>query len=219
MGIFVGASLTLPTTIERYSLGDPALDESSFGMLPGITGGTEINLILGKKLELSIGLQYSLTRFSYSATPLPYTSYSYTENQHQVLLPLSLLFKFPSNDRKMSYYLRAGAAPSYLIHATGDGNRSSEAVQDDIAVESQELLDSRMAFNLDAFLGWGFRVSFDNSFFFGELRLSSRVLQANIESERYQNNDLNWTLYHVDSDFRIYQGTFCVGMCWNLSKK
>ena len=219
LGFNVGASLNLPNNLETYSLGDPATDDGHFGLLPGFLVGAEANLILNRKLEASFGLHYDLTRFSYFATPLPSTSYRYVEAQHQVLLPLSIIYKINPENRKFCYYLRGGVVPDYLIYASGKGSRSYEDSQDDLLVDKTDITESRVKFNLNVLLGGGIRIPLNSAFIFAEARVSSRIFQANEEEDRYGNNDLTWTLYHVDSDFRVHQLSICGGICWDLTKE
>jgi hypothetical protein len=219
VGFNVGATLSLPNTLEGYSVGDPTKDDSHFGPLPGFLVGAEGNLILNRKLEASFGLHYYLTRFSYSAIPLSSISYRYVEAQHQVLMPLSVVYKFNPENMKVCYYLRGGIAPSYLFHASGKGTRTYEDSQDDLTVEQTDVTESRVKFNLDGLLGGGARIPLNKAFIFAEIRLTSRILQANLEEDRYQNSDLTWLLYHVDSDFRVNQLSICGGICWDLTKE
>lgn len=219
LGFNVGVNLNIPNTLEAYSLGDPALDEGSFGLLPGFFVGAEANLILSRKLEASFGLHYDLTRFSYSSTPLPSTSYRYVEAQHQILLPLSIIYKLNPENRIICYYLRAGFVPDYMVYASGKGTRTYGDSQEEMTVEKTDITESRVQFNLNTLLGGGVRIPLNNAFIFAELRLSSRIFQANLEDDRYANNDLTWVLYHVDSDFRVHQLSFCGGICWDLTKE
>lgn len=219
LGFNVGIPLTLPFTLEGYSVGDPARDESHFGLLPGLMAGAEANLILRTKLEASFGLIYDLSRFTYSATPISQTSYRYVEAQHQFLLPLSLMYKFNPENRKVCYYLRGGIIPSYLFHAMGKGSRTAGGSQDDVQVDPSNITASRVNFNVDGMLGWGFRIPLSNAFIFTEVRLTSRLVKANQEDVRFLNNDLNWLLYHVDSDFRVNKLSICAGICWDITKE
>ncbi len=93
IGFNVGATLSIPNTLEGYSVGDPGQDDSHFGILPGFQAGAEVNLNLNRKLEASFSLLYNLTRFSYSSSPLSFTSYRYVEAQNLVELPVSLIYK------------------------------------------------------------------------------------------------------------------------------
>ncbi|RLD49689.1 MAG: hypothetical protein DRI97_17870, partial [Bacteroidetes bacterium] len=219
VGFNVGATLGISNKLEAYSVGDPGQDDGHFGLLPGFQTGAEANLILNRKLEASFGLLYNLNRFSYSASPLSSISYRYVEAQHQVLLPLSVLYKLNPEDRKICYYLRGGLVPSYLFHTSGKGTRSNETSQDDVVVDQTDITASRVKFNLDALLGGGVRIPLDNAFIFGEIRWTTRLMQVNKEDMRYQNNDLTWLLYHVDSDFRVHQLSICGGICWDLTKE
>jgi hypothetical protein len=219
LGFNVGATLSYPTTLEGYSVGDPGTDESYFGLLPGFVAGAESNLILSRKLELSFSLLYNLTRFSYFATPLSFTSYRYVEAQHQVSLPLTIIFKFNPDNRKVCYYMRAGVVPSYLFYASGKGTRTFEASQDDVVVDLVDITASRANYKLDALLGGGIRIPLNKAFIFGEIRCATHIYQAYQEDMRYQNNDLTWLLYHVDNDSRMYQLSICGGICWDLTKE
>ena len=218
LGFNVGIPLTLPLTLEGYSVGDPAQDESHFGMLPGIMLGAEANLILSQKLEASFGLIYDLSRFSYSASPVSQTSYRYVEAQHQALVPITLMYKINPENRKVCYYLRGGIIPSYLFSATGKGTRTSGS-EDELSVDPVKITSSRVKMNLDGILGGGFRIPLSNAFIYTEIRLSTRLIKANQEDMRYQDNDITWLLYHVDSDFRVNKISICGGICWDLTKE
>lgn len=219
LGFIVGSTLSLPQTIEGYSVGDPTKDESHFGLLPGVLVGADVNLILNRKLEASFGLLYSLTRFSYSATPFTFTTYRYVEAQHQLLLPLSMVYKFNPDDRRFCYYLRGGVVPGYLLYTSGRGTRSYEASLDDLVVEQTDITELRRPFNLNIMVGGGLRIPLNNMFVYLETRVTSGILLANREENRYRNNDLSWLLYHVDSDFRVHQLSICAGICWDLTKQ
>jgi len=219
VGFNVGATLSIPNTLEGYSVGDPELDDSHFGLLPGLQLGAEANQILNRKMEVSFALLYNLTRFSYSASPLSFTSYRYVEAQHLLELPISLIYKLNPEDRKICYYLRGGVVPSYLFYASGKGTRTSDDSQDDVVMERTDIGASRAKFNLDILLGGGVRIPLDNAFIFAEMRWASRIMQSNQEADRYQNSDLSWLLYHVDSDFRVHQLSICGGICWDLTKE
>ena len=219
LGFNVGTSLNLPNTLEAYSLGDPGQDEGSFGLLPGFIVGAEANLILNRKLEASFGLLYDLTRFSYSSTPLSSTSYRYVEAQHQILLPLSVIYKINPENLIICYYLRAGLVPDYMVYASGKGTRTYGDSGEEMSVEHTDITESRVKFNLNALLGGGVRIPLNKAFIFAEARFSSRIFQANQEEYRYVDNDLTWVLYHVDSDFRVHQLSICGGICWDLTKE
>lgn len=219
LGFNVGSTLSLSQTFEGYSVGDPTRDESHFGVLPGVLVGANANLILNRRLEASFGLLYNLTRFSYSAAPLTFTTYRYVEAQHQLLLPLSMVYKFNPDDRRICYYLRGGVVPGYLLNASGRGTRSYEASLDDLVVEKTDITESRRPFNVNILVGAGFRIPLNRAFFYLETRVTSGILLANREENRFQNSDLSWLLYHLDSDFRVHQLSICAGMCWDLTKQ
>jgi hypothetical protein len=219
LGFNVGIPLTIPYTLERYRVGDPARDEGHFGMLPGFLAGAEANIILNRKLEASFGLIYDMSRFSYSATPVSLNSYRYVETEHQFLMPLSVLYKFNPENRKVCYYLRGGFIPSYLMYASGKGSRSSGEGQEELIVDPTDISSSRVHFNVDALIGGGLRIPLRNAFIFSEIRLSSRIIQTNREDMRFENNNLSWLLYHVESDFRVHKISICGGICWDLTKE
>ena len=141
------------------------------------------------------------------------------EAQHQILLPLSIIYKLNPENRIICYYLRGGLVPDYMVYASGKGTRNFGDSQEELSVERTDITESRVQFNLNALLSGGVRIPLNNAFIFGELRLSSRFFQANLGDDRYVNNDLTWVLYHVDSDFRVHQLSICGGICWDLTKE
>jgi hypothetical protein len=219
LGFNVGIPLSIPISSEGFSLGNPAQDESSFGLLPGIMAGAEVNLILKRKLESSFGLIYDVSRFTYSSTPISQNSYRYVESQHQLLVPLSLLYKLNPENLKVCYYLRGGFVPSYLFKASGKGTRTVGGGADDLTVDRTDISQSRRNMNLDVLVGGGFRIPLKNAFIFTEIRLTTSLIKSNQEDMRYANNDLTWLLYHVDNNFRVHKLTICGGLCWDLTKE
>jgi len=216
VGFVAGPNLSVGHTIEGYTVGEPTGDESHFGMLPGIMMGGEVNLILNGKLEGSAGLLYNLSRYSYKATPLSFTSYRYTEAEHQLLVPLSILFKLNPEKRSYYFYLKGGIVPGYLLRASGSGTRSYDAPLEDVVVDRTRITESRNRFNLDILVGGGIRIPFKKAFFYLETYITSDILRANRGEVHYQNNDLTWLLYHADSDFRLNQFSISGGLCWDL---
>jgi hypothetical protein len=216
MGLMLGGTGTFPQVIERYSVGDPAIAEGSFGMKPGILAGLHLNLILNRSMEASFALVYNQNRFTYSDTPFPFTSYEYDETQSHLQVPASLLFKLNPESKGACIYLRAGIAGDYLLTASGSGTRTNLQLLGDVVVDKTTITDSRARLNLLGMAGMGIRLPFEKSFMFFEARFTSGIFKCNNPENRYPNDDLLWLLYHVDSDFRIHQLSLLTGISWNL---
>lgn len=216
MGFQLGFLASFPQLLERFSVGDPTLDEGSFGMLPGFQAGMVMNLRLGEVVETGFGLHFNRTSFSYSAAPLSFATYEYTEHQYHIQVPASFLFRLNPRADRVSVYLRAGVAGDYMLSASGSGTRSYEEFLRDVEVEPVPVKDARRSLNLSGLGGIGVRIPFENSFLFIEGRYTYGILQVNREENRYDNQDLTWILYHVDSDFRMQQVSLLLGMAWNL---
>lgn len=216
IGFQLGFIGSFPQMVERYSIGDPSLDDGSFGFLPGFQAGAVMNLSLGEVVEADFGLHFSRTSFSYSATPLSFASYTYEEHQNQLQLPVSFLFRLNPRASRVSVYLRAGIAGSYLISASGSGVRSYEEYLRDVEVDPVDIKNARNSLNLSGLAGLGVRIPLENSFIFIESRFNAGIFLVNKGENRYDSQDLIWTLYHVDSDFRMQQVSLLAGMAWNL---
>ena len=219
LGFHVGGNLSIPQVLERYSFGDPAQDQGHFGIRPGFQLGAEVNYLLNERFEISSGLLYNRSSLKYTATPLSQMSYEYIENGNHLQLPVTVIYKLNPNSTGIIYYARAGLVADYQFSVTGRGTRSSGQSGNDITVEKTELSASRRQFNVSALVGAGLRVALNRSFFFAEARFTYGILKANVADYRYQNNDLTWLLYHVDSDFREHQIGICAGICWDISNK
>jgi hypothetical protein len=216
LGFQLGANGSFPQMVERYSVGDPAEDLGSFGFKPGFQLGMTMNLRLGDAVETSFGLQYNRTSFTYTASPISFTSYEYVEHQNHLQIPASFIFKLNPRSRRVSVYIRAGLIGDYLISASGSGIRSYTQNLKDVEVDNIKITDSRATLNLYGLGGLGIRIPLEKSFIFFESRFTSGVFLVNREENRYDNQDLVWLIYHVDSDFRMQQVSFLVGMAWNL---
>lgn len=216
MGFQLGFAGSFPQMVERYSIGDPSLDEGSFGFLPGFQAGAVMNLSLSEVVEAGFGLHFNRTSFSYSATPLSFASYTYKEHQNHLQLPVSFLFRLNPRASRVSVYLRAGIIGDYLISASGSGIRSYDEYLRDVEVDPVKIKDARNSLNLSGIAGLGIRIPLENSFIFIESRFTSGIFLVNKGENRYDNQELIWTLYHVDSDFRMQQVSLLAGMAWNL---
>jgi len=219
LGFQAGINGSLPQVMERYSLGDPGQDQGHSGIQPGIQWGATVNYLLNDRFEISADLLFNLTRFSYSATPLADISYRYIENGNHFQLPVSLIYILNPESEALTYYARAGLVADYLVSAYGSGTRTSDVTGNEVSVEKTALGGSRKQINLLGMAGAGLRYPLNRSFFYAEIRFSLGFLESNRAEDRYHNNDLNWMLYHVDSDFRTHQISICAGICWDITKE
>jgi len=218
LGFQAGVNGTIPNVIERYSFGDPGQDQGHFGIGPGFQIGATFNYLLNERFDISSGLLYNLSRFKYSATPLSFTSYKFIESGSHLQLPVSVIYKINPESLKLKYYARAGLMADILFSASGSGTRTIAQSGNEVSVDKMDITGSRKHFNLSLMAGAGLRLDLNRSFFYAEARFSSAVLKSNRAENRYQNNDLNWLLYHIDSDFRVHQISICAGICWDISK-
>jgi len=218
LGFQVGSSATLPQVLERYSLGDPGQDQGQSGILPGFQLGAVVNFLIDERFDISSALLFNQSRFKYSGSPLSNSSYVYKENGSYFQLPVSLIWKLNPESQGLSYYLRGGIVGEYLLATSGQGTRTDSPSGSEFVVEKTDISIWRRQINLSAMAGVGLRYPLNRSFFFAEARFTYGILQANKPENRYQNTDLNWTLYYVDSDFRKHQVSLCAGICWSISK-
>jgi hypothetical protein len=212
----LGVNGTFPQMVERYSTGDPAEALGSFGFKAGFQAGGSLNLLLGQAVEVSFGLLFNRTSFSYTDTPAEFTTYEYLEHENRLQVPATFLFKLNPDTRRVSVYLRAGLMGDYLVSATGSGVRSFTENLKDVVVEGSSVKGSRTSLSLAGLGGLGVRIPLEKSFFFIESRYTYNLFLANNGENRYENQDLTWLLFHVDSDFRLQQLSFLAGIAWNL---
>lgn len=216
MGFQVGVNATFPQIRERYSIGDPAQDEGSFGVVAGFQLGATMNLMLSNSIETSFGLSYNRTNYSYTASPLTFSTYTYEENQNRLQLPASVLFRLNPKGDRTSVYLRVGIMADFIMGALGSGTLSYTESLRDIVLEKTIITESRSRLNLHGLAGAGIRIPLENAFIVLETRFTSGLFLVNREENRYENDDVTWLIYHVDSDFKTHQLSFTVGMAWNL---
>jgi len=219
LGFQAGFNGSLSQVMERYSLGDPGKDQGHFGIQPGFQVGANVNYVLNDRFEISADLVFNLVRFSYAATPLTDISYKYIESGNHFQLPVSLIYVLNPESEALTYYARAGVVADYLLSAHGSGTRTSDVTGNEVSVGKTELTGSRNQINLLWMAGMGIRYPLNRSFFYAEARFTSGILESNRAEDRYFNNDLNWLLYHVDSDFRTHQVSICAGICWDITKE
>jgi len=103
-----------------------------------------------------------------------------------------------------------------LLSAKATGTRSYTTSLKDVVVENTKITDSRARLNLYGLLGAGVRIPLESAFLFFEAKITPGIFLINREENRYENQDLIWLIYHVDSDFRMHQAGIFAGMAWNL---
>jgi hypothetical protein len=216
IGFLLGVNGSFPQITQRYSVGNPTGSVGSFGMMPGFQGGALINLVLNRSIEVTFGLVYSQTKFRFTDTPFPFTSYDYEETQSHLQIPASILFKLNPKTKGASIYLRLGIVGDFLLSASGQGTRTYEGSTDKVVVGKTTISDSRTRLNLLGDAGLGLRIPFEKSFLFMEAGFKAGFIKSNKAENRYRNDDLVWLLYHVDSDYWVMQFSFSAGMAWNL---
>jgi hypothetical protein len=138
------------------------------------------------------------------------------EHENRLQLPATFNFRLNPRARRVSVYLRAGIVGDYLISASGSGVRSYTENLKDVEVDNVSIKDSRAVLSLNGLAGLGVRIPMENSFFFIESRYTTGFFLVNQKENRYDNQDLIWLLYHVDSDFRMQQVSLLAGISWNL---
>ena len=219
LGFMAGINGSLPQVVERYSMGYPGQDDGHFGIKPGFQLGATLNYVLNERIDIAAGLVFNHTRLKYSASPVSSTSYDYIESGNLLQLPVSVIYKWNPESQGLSYYARGGLVAGYLMSASGSGIRRSDQTGSEVSVDRTDISGSRKPFNISLMAGVGLRYPLNRSFFYAEARFISNLLLSNRAEQRYQNNDLNWLLYHVDSDYRMHQVMICAGICWDISNK
>jgi hypothetical protein len=219
MGLVLGYSSTITQVTEPFSTGDPMLDGGDFSSKPGVVLGGVADFPLGRVTEIGVELLYNWARIDYAASPNSNTSFTSSESQSWLQLPLSLaLYLNPKN--KARVYMRFGVVSNYLLAASVTATRSytstgSSAVPD-VEMESTAITDTRARMNLHGMAGIGIKFSWKSAFFFVEGRYLEGLFQANREELRYDNQELLWLIYHVDSDFKLHQINISAGLVFNL---
>ena len=205
--------------MEPYSVGDPGLQEGKYSMAPGFLLGGKVDLPVSKAIEIGIGLIYNRINLSYSASPYDFTSYKYHECENRIQLPLSMAVYLNPKARTRAYF-RLGMVADYLISASAYGTRSYEETSTflkDVELEKMSITDVRSRMNVQGLLGVGVTIPLQKAFLSLEASYTAGIIQTNRGEYRYDNQDVLWILYHVDSNFRVNQLLLNIGMTWNLN--
>ena len=219
VGFHVGVSGSKGAIMEPYSIGDPTSEDGKYAFAPGLVLGAKVDLPLSKGIEIGLGLLYSRINLSYSASPYDFTSYEYHECENKLQLPVSMLVYLNPKSQTRAYF-RVGVVADYFLSASAYGTRTYEesgTYLKDVEVEKMTISDTRSRMNLQGLLGVGVNIPLQKAFLSIEACYSAGFFQTNKGQNRYDNQDILWTLYHVDSDFRVNQLLLNVGMTWNLN--
>ena len=219
LGFVAGFSGSKGAIMESYSVGDPELHEGKYAFAPGFLLGAKVDLPLSKTIEIGLGLQFARINLKYSATPFDFISYTYHEGENRIQLPLSMLVYLNPKGQTRAYF-RVGVVPDYLLSAAAYGTRTydeSATYLRDVELETLSISDTRSRLNMQGLFGAGISIPLQNAFLSFEASYSAGFFQSNKGQNRYDNQDIVWILYHVDSNFRVNQILLNVGMTWNLN--
>jgi hypothetical protein len=220
LGVTAGSVLLFPGLAEKYSMTDPASDQGEFSMaVPGISAGMVFNLNLSSHLNLGIGLGYDRIHMIFNGKPFPFTSYQYDEYQHRMHLPVSLGVDLNPGSSAVVYF-KFGVMADLLLGASASAVRnyddSGDAFYRPVEVPLTTMTDARSRLNVYGLGGLGFKYKYSSGFFFAEAAYNYGFLMSNRGEKRYDYPDLNWQIYHVDSDFKIHYLIITVGLAWKL---
>ncbi len=217
-GFILGTNLSMPQLIEPYSVTDPLTAGGKFGQAtPGYHIGAAFSFPISSSVETSVEIQYQRVRFNYAATPFSFTSYIYDEVQNRFALPVSFLF-YLNPQGKNKFYFRLGVVADYLLSASASAIRSyTNGAIPDVILDKTDIKSSRPGMNLYALAGAGMKFPLQSGFFFAETRFQYGIFDANKASQRYNNQDMTWLIYHVDSDFKLHQLSISAGMVFYLN--
>lgn len=220
IGFTLGGDLTFPQLTERYSTGDPSLDEGNFTVsVPGFHVGGIMNLNMGRSVEATFEIHYTRLHLQYVGEPFSFVSYTCQEYQNWLGVPVSLAVTFNPRSR-VKVYMRFGVAVEYLVSANVSAIRSYSETGTtylrDVELENVNISDARESINLLGTGGLGIKFPFSGGHFFIEPRFNYGFFSTNDPEHRYDNQDLTWLIYHVDSDFKVNYLTMSLGLTWNL---
>ena len=134
-------------------------------------------------------------------------------------MPVSMLVYLNPKGQTRAY-LRVGVVADYLFSASAYGTRTYEETDSylkDVEVEKMDISETRSRMNMQGLLGVGVNIPLQNAFLSIEASYTAGFFQTNKSEDRYDNQDILWILYHVDSNFRVNQLLLSVGMTWNLN--
>lgn len=220
IGFILGGDLAFPQVTERYSTGDPSMDEGNFVFsVPGFHVGGIMNLNMGRTMEASFEIHYTRLHLQYDGEPFSFASYTCQEYQNWLGVPVSLAVTFNPRSR-VKVYMRLGVAVEYLVSANVSAIRSytetGTTYLRDVELENVDISDAREPINLLGTGGLGIKFPFSGGNIFVEPRFNYGFFMTNDPEHRYDTQDLTWLIYHVDSDFKVNYLTLSFGMAWNL---
>jgi hypothetical protein len=184
---------------------------------PGIIAGGYVNFIFSNTMALA--LQPAIRSYSFK---IDYTEsiedvlqLSQTEKHTQLELPVYLQFTFFKN--KIQPFINLGFKAGYLVASETRGSMSridSENLQvlSSSVTYSRNNLAYRNRFNIYPGGALGVKINFNNIYIFGQADYHhsfKNVLKE--DRNRFDQNNL-WTEGWFDSDFRLAQASFRVGI-------
>jgi hypothetical protein len=216
IGFFGGPNFSLVRVTEPFGVQNINENTGNYSSgHPGFQVGFDYHFFLGRKLEGSLEPAYMKTGFKYDVTPFPYTQVNYEERQGHVMLPFSLVYSF--NQNKISPYVRAGMAASWMISARADISRSFQNTGDlnfsAISADNIKITDQRNRTDAFAILGVGLRYHIQQSYLYFDVRYNAGLLgQVRNKSRNDATNELLWKYYYIQDSFNLDNISVRVGL-------
>lgn len=138
-----------------------------------------------------------------------------TETQNQLKIPLMVRYGYALG--KVTPYATLGASFDYMLNASITGSRSGTNT---VQLPSTDLLADKMRkeFNWSYFGGIGMKLKSKTNYLLFEVRYNMAGSNTVRSKYRYQNNNLDFDMAHVDDDKILNNLSFSIGYIKSIYK-
>lgn len=202
-GIHAGVNLPFLTFInENLTAGEPGKSTFRSG-LSNLLLSFEARLRLKNKTELSFEPGYSWLSFTNKIDYLGFGTISYSETQHRIEVPVSILYDFKTAGN-LTFYSRTGAGIAVNLKTSADASLIMTDRNNPFNRTGEKITrtDSRTPADIFIHLGAGLKYKIPKGYFFTEIRSNIGLLQQNVPGGRSVNL-LEYYYLWSDPGFRL----------------
>ena len=207
IGVIGGGTISFVDIIYPYNTVDIKQATTNFSALPSFEIMAYFNAYISDNFKLNLTTSITQNRYNINLNQeqLNFADTKLKESLVFVGLGIAGTYEMKKIGKTvLKPYIRIGVEPNYLIIANISGERIyTDGTKPPVEDQGIVTLDIRNKFNVAPFLASGIKYRIGRAWILVDLKYSRNIFYTNSPENRYDNKDLLFKYYYVDSDFAM----------------
>jgi hypothetical protein len=224
LGVLAGGALNFIDVIKPFSTADLQNSAIKYKALPSFGVSAYFNSYLTDEIKFSLTINLLQNRYNINFPLLDYSETNLTESMMSLGLGMGFTYEFRLVKKTIiKPYINLGIEPNILLFSSITGERIySDGSKPPFENQGLNTMNIRNHYNLAPYLSGGVKYRLGKAWLLFDLRYARNIFITNNWQTRYNNYDLLFKYFYVDSDFALQHFMFSVGLIqsfYNPTKK